>query len=130
MIVTDASVVITALVDETQAGYTARARLVDERLRAPELLDLEVASALRRRAAAGALTLELAKEAIRDLQRLPIERISHRQLLNRCWELRENVTIYDASYVALAETLGAVLVTADKRLARAPGLRCAVEVLS
>ena len=130
MIVTDASVVITALVDETQAGSTARARLVDERLRAPELLDLEVASALRRRAAAGARTLELAKEAIRDLQRLPIERISHRQLLNRCWELRENVTICDASYVALAETLGAVLVTADKRLARAPGLRCAVEVLS
>jgi len=64
-----------------------------------------------------------------DLRRLPVERVSHRLLMERCWELRDNVTVYDAVYVALAELLDAPLVTADGKLAKAPGIRCDVEVL-
>ncbi len=68
--------------------------------------------------------------ALTDLADLPMARVSHRPLLRRCWELRDNLTVYDAAYVALAESLDATLVTADARLARAPGVRCAVELLS
>ena len=64
-----------------------------------------------------------------DLLALPLQRIPHRQLLTRCWELRENLTTYDAAYVALAELLDVVLVTGDKRLSRSPGLRCRVQVI-
>jgi predicted nucleic acid-binding protein len=60
---------------------------------------------------------------------LPLERAAHRPLLTRCWELRENVSVYDAAYVALAEALDVVLLTADARLVRAPGIRCRVELL-
>lgn len=65
-----------------------------------------------------------------DLAALPLRRVAHRFLLPRCWTLRENLTIYDASYVALAEQFGVVLVTADARLSRAPGLRCEVQVVA
>lgn len=67
--------------------------------------------------------------ALADLAALPLRRASHQPLLNRCWELRENVTSYDASYVALAEALGVTLLTGDHRLARATGPRCEIEVL-
>ena len=67
--------------------------------------------------------------ALADLAALPLQRASHRALLNRCWELRENVTMYDASYVALAEALGVTLLTGDHRLARATGPRCQIEIL-
>jgi predicted nucleic acid-binding protein len=65
-----------------------------------------------------------------DLTVLPVRRVSHRLLVQRCWELRRAVTVYDAAYVALAEALGIALLTADARLSRAPGLRCRVELLS
>ena len=100
-----------------------------EVLVAPELIDLEVLSVLRRSVANGAMTARRGQEAMADLIDLPIRRTSHRPLLRRCWELRHNFTSYDACYVALAETLGATLLTADNRLAHAPGLRCAVELL-
>ena len=64
-----------------------------------------------------------------DLRELPVERVSHRPLMERCWELRANVTAYDAVYVALAEAIGAPLITADRKLANAAGVRCDVEVL-
>ena len=67
---------------------------------------------------------------MRRLQRFPINRHAHDPLLARCWELRENVTPYDASYVALAEALRVPLLTADARLANAPGIRCEVELLT
>jgi predicted nucleic acid-binding protein len=67
--------------------------------------------------------------AVTDLADLPMRRASHRPLLFRCWELRQTVTVYDAAYVALAEILGIVLVTADGRLSRAPGIRCQVELV-
>lgn len=100
-----------------------------EGLAAPELLDLEVASVLRNRVAIAAMTSRRAQLALDDLASLAVHRAAHRHLLPRCWELRENVTIYDAACVALVEALEAPLLTADVGLARAPGLRCLVEVL-
>jgi len=129
VLVIDASVLVSALADDAEDGTTARARLRGERLTAPELIDVEVASVLRRRTLSGGLDQLRAQLALADLVATPLRRVPHRHLLSRCWELRENMTIYDASYVALAELLGLVLITADGRLSRAPGLRCAVEVV-
>lgn len=129
MIVTDASVVVLALGQDGPAGDTARERLDGERFVAPELLDIEVVSAWRRHEAAGRLDPKRAALARADLRAFAAERVSHRLLMERCWELRANVTVYDAVYVALAELLDASLVTADRKLASAPGIRCRVEVL-
>jgi predicted nucleic acid-binding protein len=130
VLVVDASVLVTALADDGADGDAARARLRGRRLAAPELIDLEVLSVLRRGHASGALDLRRVDLAIADLLDLPIERARHSQLLLRCWELRHDLTPYDASYVALAEALDAELLTADARLAAAPGIRCTVSVLS
>jgi len=100
-----------------------------EELAAPELVDLEVTSALRKAVSRRRLPQRRAVLALRDLQLLPINRVSHLPLLGRIWELRGNVTVYDAAYVALAEILGAALLTADKRLEQAHGVRCVVELL-
>jgi predicted nucleic acid-binding protein len=123
VIVVDASVLATALGDDGPDGDHARARLRGERLSAPELVDLEVTSVLRRQVHSGAA------QALADLAALPLRRTPHRPLLARCWELRDNLTVYDASYVALAEALEVTLLTGDGRLAHAPGLRCHVEIL-
>lgn len=130
MIVVDASVLAPALVDDGPDGDRARDRLRDEILTAPEVIDLEVASVLRRAAAVGRLPERRADLALRDLIDLPLRRAAHRALLPRGWELRHTVTSYDAAYVALAEALDVVLVTADAGLSRAPGITCEVEVLS
>ncbi len=130
MIVIDASVLVTALVDDGDDGGVVRGRLVDEDLAGPELIDLEVVSVLRRFVGAGRLTAERARQALTDLHDLRIELVSHRPLLSRCWSLRHNLTVYDAAYVALAEALDAVLLTADARLAAAPDLGCEIEILS
>lgn len=129
MIVVDASVLVTALGDDGADGDTARARLRGETLAAPEIVDLEVASVLRRQLLAGHLDGRRAALALADLADLPLRRASHRPLLARCWELRDNLTVYDASYVALAEALDVVLLTGDTRLSRTPGLRAQVELL-
>lgn len=129
MLVVDASVLAVALTDDASDGDQARARLHGEDLAAPELLDLEVASAVRRQVGAGRLELRRADLAMGDLAAVPVRRAPHLPLLSRCWELRENITIYDAAYVALAEALGVVLLTADTRLSRAPGPRCTIEVI-
>lgn len=129
MIVVDASVVAPALGDDGIDGDQARSRLSGETLAAPELIDLEVTSVLRRLLLAGDLPARRAELALSDLVSLPLRRVSHRKLLSRCWELRYNLTVYDATYVALAEALGVTLVTADARSSTAPGLRCDVEVL-
>jgi predicted nucleic acid-binding protein len=84
----------------------------------PELADLEVASVLRRQIRAGALDGRRAALALDDLAALPAQRAPHRPLLARCWELRDNLTVYDAAYVALAEAMHAALLTGDRRLAR------------
>ena len=103
MIVVDASVIVTALADDGDDGDRVRERLRGERLVAPHLIDLEVVSAWRRLAAAGQLDDRRVALAMTDLGALRIERAPHQPLVRRCWELRANLTVYDASYVALAE---------------------------
>jgi predicted nucleic acid-binding protein len=129
VIVIDASVVVAALGDDGPDGDRVRGRLRAERLAAPHLLDLEVVSAWRRLAGAGAMDERRVALALADLRALRVERIPHAALLERCWELRSNLTVYDAAYVAAAELLQAVLLTADERLATAPGPRCETELL-
>ena len=129
MIVVDASVLATSLGDDGPDGDRARARLRGERLTAPELVDLEVASVWRRQINAGAMDERRAVLALADLGALPLRRTPHRPLLARRWELRDNLTIYDAAYIAVAEAWGVLLLTADARLAKAPGPTCTIEVL-
>lgn len=129
MIVVDASVIVTALGDDGPDGDQARQRLRGERLAAPHLIDLEVTSAWRRLAIAGELDSRRARLALADLDALRVDRVRHGPLLDRCWELRDNLTIYDAAYVALAELLQVTLLTADSKLSSTPGARCAIEVL-
>jgi predicted nucleic acid-binding protein len=129
VLVVDASVLVTALVGDDEDGALARQRLRGERLAAPELVDLEVASALRRLHLQGRLTARRAELALTDLTALPVARASHRPLLARCWSLRKNLTVYDAAYVALAEALNAPLLTADAALARSASRSCTIELL-
>ncbi|WP_432564957.1 type II toxin-antitoxin system VapC family toxin [Kineococcus sp. SYSU DK003] len=129
MIVVDASVLAPALADDGPDGDRARERLRGEALTAPEVIDLEVTSVLRRAAAGGRLPDRRADLALHDLVDLPLRRAGHRFLLRRCWELRHTVTSYDAAYIALAEALDTTLVTADARLSRAPGITCEVDVV-
>ncbi|MEH1125487.1 type II toxin-antitoxin system VapC family toxin [Micromonospora sp. CPCC 206061] len=130
IIVPDASALVVALVDDGPAGDAVRAKLRGNELAAPALIDVEIASVVRKHLLNGGLTEHRAALAIADLIDLPMERIPHAPLLRRVWELIANVTPYDAVYVALAETLSATLLTGDGRLARAPGLRCHVEVMT
>jgi predicted nucleic acid-binding protein len=130
VIVVDASVVVVALADDARDGDFARARLRGERLSAPELLDLEVVSVLRRQVRRGEIDVRRAALALDDLAMLPLERAPHRPLISRCWRLRENVTLYDAAYVALAEAMGVTLLTGDRRLAGATGPECHIELLT
>lgn len=130
MIVVDASVLAPALADDTADGDAARAALAGQALTAPEIIDLEVVSVLRRQVTANQLKVARARLAVADLLDLPLLRVPHLRVIERCWDLRHNLTMYDASYVALAELLDLILVTGDLRLAKAPGLRCSVEVVS
>jgi predicted nucleic acid-binding protein len=129
VIVVDASVLVTALSDDTQEGDRVRARLDGEDLQAPELLGIELVAALRRLTAAGRLRPSRAELALTDYIDLAMGLTPHRPLVARCWELRNNLTPYDAAYVALAELVQVPLVTADRRLASVPGVCCEVEVL-
>ena len=125
MIVVDASTVVAALLHRG----LAREQLAREQLHAPHLLDTEVAHALRRRVAAGQLTADAGWTALHTLGRLGMTRHAGFPVAARVWELRDNVSAYDATYVALAEQLGCPLVTTDARLSKAPGLRCPVTLL-
>ncbi|MEL6338733.1 MAG: type II toxin-antitoxin system VapC family toxin [Myxococcota bacterium] len=126
MIVPDASVVVAALLDSGPAGSWAEKVLEDESLSAPHLLPAEVSNIIRRLNRAGDITPETADAVHDDLIALDIELAPFRPLANRIWELRTNVTSYDAWYVALAESLNVRLVTLDEKLARATGIRCDV----
>jgi predicted nucleic acid-binding protein len=125
VIVVDASAAVSALL---HAG-TARAALTDGPLSAPHLIDVEVASALRRRVVGGALPESAGWTALDTWRRIGITRYAADTLLGRVWELRDNLGAYDATYVALAEALDCALLTADGRLSRTPALRCAVTVV-
>lgn len=130
MIVVDASVLAPALADDGIDGDRVRERLRGEQLVAPELVDLEILSTLRRAVRGGRLDERRWGQALDDLAALPLRRVSHLALLSRVWELRDNLTAYDAAYVALAEALDALLVTADGAMKKANGIRCEVEVLA
>lgn len=125
MIVVDASVVVLGLLNDG----VARTVLRDEVVVCPHLVDSEVTDALRSQVLRGDLDAAHAGRAIEVWPRLGITRHGVHGLLDRMWELRENLSAYDATYVALAEALDVSLVTADGRLARAPGPRCAITVL-
>jgi predicted nucleic acid-binding protein len=126
MVVVDASVLVDALLIQG----TARARLAEADLQAPDLIDVELLTVLRRLVLADQLPEQHALQALSTAQRLGLRRHVSRHLWPRAWELRANLTAYDALYVALAEELGATLLTGDSRAARAPGLRCPVEVMT
>ena len=130
MIVLDASAVLEVLL-RSQAGLEIEKRIFSPReiLFAPHLLDLEVIQVLRRYCASGEIGSERGKEAIEDLKDLPINRYPHDILLDRIWELRHNMTAYDAAYVSLSETLPAPLLTRDAHLASAPGHEAVIELI-
>ena len=130
MIVLDASAVIELLLG-TKAGAVVGRRIgaFTESLHAPHLIDLEVAQALRRYTRSGQMSEGRATEALEDLADLDLTRYPHDVLLPRVWGLRRNATAYDAAYLALAELLPALLLTADRRLAKVPGVRARVEVV-
>jgi predicted nucleic acid-binding protein len=125
VIVADASAAVAAL---THDGL-ARERLSRVPVHVPHLIDYEVASAMRRRVISGHISEVSGKRALEQWSKIGVERYRAGGLLERIWELRANLTAYDAAYAALAEALGCPLVTADGRLANAPGIRCEVQVV-
>lgn len=130
MIVVDASVLVNALADDGDDGAVAREVLIGGGdLMAPDLVDVETVSVLRRRWRTGDLSARRFSAAIDDLEDLAMGRFPVLPLMRRAYELRSNVTTYDATYVALAEVLACPLVTADARLAASPGIRCRVTVV-
>ena len=130
MIVVDASALLEALL-RTPAAAAVAERLFDMRrtLHAPHLIDIEVAQVLRRYAATGQIEPGRCRDALSDFSDFPLHRYPHDFLLPRVWELRQNLTAYDAVYVALAEALDAPLLTRDRRLAAAPGHRARVDLV-
>ena len=131
MIVLDASALVELLLG-TEQGLSIGARIADPALglHVPHLADVEVAQALRRYVREGELDAGSAVAALEDLRALDVQRHSHEPLLDRVWALRENLTAYDAVYVALAESLETTLLTCDGRLARAPGMARRVQLVS
>lgn len=130
MIVLDASAVL-ELVLRTAKGrkVEARALLPEQSLHAPHLIDVEVAHALRRLVQLKEVPAARAKQALDDHAALHIKRADHEDMLERLWELRESVTAYDGTYVALAEVLEAPLITCDSKLARSHGHRAMIELI-
>ena len=131
MIVVDASILANAVGDDEEAGRQARELLRAHRdLAAPDLVDVETTAVLRRRWLAGSITDERFEQAVEDLIDIPLARFPTLRLVRRAFDLRANVTAYDACYVALAEALGWPLCTADRRLAQASGPRCVMQLIA
>jgi len=130
VIVVDASAVLEVLL-RTPAAAAIEDRILDrsESLHAPHLIDLEVAQVLRRYVQRRELSVARGERSLELFAQFPIARHSHEPLLSRIWRLRETLTAYDAAYVALAEGLGAVLVTRDEGIVKAKGHKAVVELL-
>jgi predicted nucleic acid-binding protein len=129
VIVVDASVVVDLVLARLPGDVVDRLLGEEESVHAPHLLDVEVAQVLRRYVRSGQIGEARGAEAITDLGDLRTERHPHDPFLSRIWELRHNLTAYDAVYVALAEALAAPLLTRDGRLANAPGHRAEIELI-
>jgi len=129
VIVLDASVIVDLLIRAPGAEAIERRLARDRSLHAPALLDLEVAHVIRRYCADRQLPVRRAHEAVAGLLNLPARRYPHTPLLERVWELRTNLTAYDAAYVALAEVLDAPLLTRDRRLAATRGHRARIDLV-
>lgn len=123
-IVVDASTIVAALIDNGPDGRWAEEQLRSDHVVAPDLLPVEVAQVLRRAESVETVGKDSVALAFGALRQLPIEFASFEPLADRIWELRSNLTIYDAFYVALAESLDAPFATLDLRLTRAPGPIC------
>ncbi len=123
MIVLDASALVELILD-TPMGQLVAGRIADpaEGLHVPHLADIEVVQALRRYVREGEIDADAGEVALDDLRALDLQRHAHEPMLERVWELRKNLTAYDAVYVALAEVLDGVLLTCDRRLSQAPGM--------
>jgi predicted nucleic acid-binding protein len=130
MLIVDASCLYEVLADTVRSERVRERLAADPEQGAPHVVDVEVLGIVRRDRMLGRLDATAAHQAIEDLRDWPGERFGHRGLLERAWELRENVRSWDAVYVALAEALDATLLTLDARLGQAPGLVCPVEVLA
>jgi len=130
LIVLDASALVSILLDPGPSAEPIRERVErpGESIHVPHLLDIEVLKVLRHHTLRGILAKERGATALQDLESTKLTRYPHTPLLGRIWDLRENLTAYDAAYIALAEALAAPLVTMDERLARAPGNHATVEL--
>jgi predicted nucleic acid-binding protein len=130
VIVIDASALLEVLL-RTSVGDAVEARLAENagELHVPHLLDVEIAHALRRYALSGTLGADRCQRALGALSDFPLYRHPHEHLLPRIWELRDNLSAYDAAYVALAETLVVPLVTHDQRLANSARHRAQIELV-
>ena len=127
-VVCDASAVVTVLLDAGIAGEWLARRLGVAELYAPALLPFECSNVIRRHELSGLISADQSAQAHADLLELPIELCPYEAVAQRVWQLRENLTSYDATYVALAEALDAPLITVDRRLCGAPGITCRIEV--
>ena len=129
MIVADGSAIVMAATDPTERGSRIRARLAGEGpVAAPYLIDAEIGQGIRGLALRGVITLPDAERSRASAELLVTARFAHRPYGARAWELRDNVSFYDGLYVALAEHLGAPLLTTDRKLAGATGPRCPIEL--
>ncbi len=130
MIVIDASVLANVIGDDGSDGQRARQEFRNASdVAAPDLVDVETVAVLRKRWLAGSVSDRRFAAAADDLGQLDLDRYPTLPFMQRAYQLRANVTAYDSAYVALAETLGCELLTADRRLASATGPRCAIRVL-
>lgn len=130
MLVVDASVLADALLDDGTVGDRARDELAtDDQWAAPDHIFVEVMSVILGRLLGRKITLERAEDAITALADMAIDKVDPARLIPRMWELRGNVTAYDAAYVAAAEMLECWLLTGDRRLSRARGVRCEIRLI-
>ena len=130
MIVLDASALVEVIL-RTPTGAAIEQRMISsaETLHAPHLIDIEIAHVLRRYVAKGNIDAKRGREAIDDVASLSLRRYGHAGLLPRVWQMRDNLSAYDAVYVALAEVLKATLLTCDRRLASAAGRQVRIETM-
>jgi predicted nucleic acid-binding protein len=124
VIAIDANAVVALLVDESELGLRSRHHYSLNDLAAPDLLHFEVSSVLRKLSQRGALSARMASHGLKDLELLRINTVPYGDIGQRMWELRNNLSAYDASYVAVAELFDVELLTFDERIRRAPGPRC------